>query len=111
LSKSTFISPCHKTSIDKDLTLIFFQTVFRHQVMPRILSSDNGPQFISEFWRELFFYWVPRSSSYLHIIHNRTGVKRSLIRLSLKPFVGLFQTVRPIGMNVFFSSNSPIIIR
>ena len=54
LSKRAFISPCHKTSSAKDLALIFFQTVFRQQGMPRILLSDNDPQFISEFWRELF---------------------------------------------------------
>ena len=49
LSKRAFISPCHKTSSAKDLALIFFQTVFRQQGMPRILLSDNGPQFISVF--------------------------------------------------------------
>jgi hypothetical protein len=30
------------------------QTVFRHQGMPRVILSDNGPQFISEFWKQLF---------------------------------------------------------
>jgi hypothetical protein len=53
LSKSVFISPCHKTSSAKDLDVIFFQTVFRQQGMPHILLSDNDPQFISEFWREV----------------------------------------------------------
>jgi hypothetical protein len=48
-SKGTFISPCHKTSSFKDLTLIFFQTVYGHQGIPHILLSDNGTQFIDEF--------------------------------------------------------------
>jgi hypothetical protein len=30
------------------------QTVFRHQGMPRVILSDNGPQFVSEFWKQLF---------------------------------------------------------
>jgi hypothetical protein len=34
--------------------LIFFRTVFRSQGMPRVLLSDNGPQFTSAFWTEFF---------------------------------------------------------
>ncbi len=54
LTKRAYISPCHKSSSAKDLATIFMQTVFRHQGMPRVILSDNGPQFISEFWKQLF---------------------------------------------------------
>jgi hypothetical protein len=49
LTKRDYISPCHKSSNAKDLSTIFMQTVFRQQGMPRVILSDNGPQFISEF--------------------------------------------------------------
>jgi hypothetical protein len=54
LTKRAYISPCHKSSSAKDLATIFMQTVFRHQGMPRVILSDNGPQFVSEFWKQLF---------------------------------------------------------
>jgi hypothetical protein len=54
LTKRAYISPCHKSSSAKDLATIFMQTVFRHQGMPRVILSDNGPQFVSEFWEQLF---------------------------------------------------------
>ena len=47
-----------------------------------------------------FFYWVPRLGWRLHIIHSQMGVRRSLIRLSLKPFVRMFRTGRTVGMSV-----------
>jgi len=54
LTKRVYIEPCTKTASARDLALIFFRTVFRSQGMPRVLLSDNGPQFTSEFWTEFF---------------------------------------------------------
>jgi hypothetical protein len=54
LTKRAYISPCHKSSSAKDLATIFMQTVFRHQGMPRVILSDNGPQFVSAFWKQVF---------------------------------------------------------
>jgi len=54
LSKRAYISPCYKTATAADLARIFFDTVFRNQGMPRVLLSDNGPQFHSDFWTEFF---------------------------------------------------------
>jgi transposase InsO family protein len=54
LTKCAYISPCHKGSNAKDLSTIFMTTAFRHQGMSRVILSDNGPQFISEFWKQLF---------------------------------------------------------
>jgi transposase InsO family protein len=56
LTLRTYISPCQKSSSAKDLTTIFVETVFRHQGMSRVVLSDNGPQFISEFWKQLFAF-------------------------------------------------------
>ena len=54
LTKRAYISPCHKSSSARDLATIFMQTVFRQQGMPRVILSDNGPQFVSEFWKQIF---------------------------------------------------------
>jgi transposase InsO family protein len=37
-----------------DLARIFFDTVFRNHGMSRVLLSDNGPQFHSDFWTDFF---------------------------------------------------------
>ena len=54
LTKRAFIEPCKKTASAGDLARIFFTSVFRSQGMPRILLSDRGPQFVSEFWSSFF---------------------------------------------------------
>jgi len=54
LTKRVYSEPCTKTVSARDLALIFFRTVFRSQAMPRVLLSDNSPQFTSEFWTEFF---------------------------------------------------------
>jgi len=54
LTKRVYVEPCTKTASARDLALIFFRTVFRSQGMPRVLLSDNGPQFTSAFWTEFF---------------------------------------------------------
>jgi hypothetical protein len=54
LTKRAFIEPCTKTASAGDLARIFFASVFRSQGMPRILLSDRGPQFVSEFWSSFF---------------------------------------------------------
>jgi transposase InsO family protein len=54
LTKRAYISPCHKSSSAKDLATIFMQTVFRHQGIPRVILSDNGSQFVSAFWKQVF---------------------------------------------------------
>ena len=61
LSKRAYISPCYKTSTAADLARIFFETVFRNQGMSRVLLSDNGPQFHSEFWTEFLHFSELRS--------------------------------------------------
>ena len=53
-TKRVYIEACTKSASARDLALIFFCTVFRSQGMPRILLSDNGPQFVSAFWKEFF---------------------------------------------------------
>ena len=54
LTMHVYMSPCHKTNSVKDLATIFIQTVFRHQGMSRVILSDNGSQFVGEFWKQLF---------------------------------------------------------
>jgi hypothetical protein len=79
LTKRAYISPCHKGSSAKDLAKIFMTTVFGHQGMPRVILSDNGPQFISEFWKQRF--WGLASGSLQPTILNLMADKKSSTRL------------------------------
>ena len=54
VTKRAWIEPCTKGATARDLAFIFFRTVFRNQGMPRILLSDQGPQFTSDFWKHFF---------------------------------------------------------
>ena len=54
LTKRAWIEPCNDNVSARDVALLFFRSVFRSQGMPRILLSDNGPQFSSTFWQEFF---------------------------------------------------------
>jgi len=54
LTKRAWIEPCNDSVSARDVALLFFRSVFRSQGMPRVLLSDNGPQFASTFWQEFF---------------------------------------------------------
>ena len=52
LGKGVIIEPCSKTDAES-LTRLFIRSFYRHHGLPNSITSDRGPQFISEFWRSL----------------------------------------------------------
>lgn len=46
--------PCSTTATARDLTRLFKDYVWKIHGLPNSILSDRGPQFISEFWRELY---------------------------------------------------------
>ena len=54
LTKRAWIEACNKGISAYELANMFMRTVFRSQGLPTILLSDRGPQFISDFWTDLF---------------------------------------------------------
>jgi hypothetical protein len=95
LTKRVYIEPCTKTASARDLALIFFRTVFRNQGMPRVLLSDNGPQFTSAFWTPIIRSLMARLSD----------LTRRLLKLSAV----LLTLAMTIGISFWFISNSLII--
>jgi transposase InsO family protein len=52
-SKMKHYIPCTKKTKAPDLARLFICHVWRYHGLPRSVVSDRGPQFVSEFWREL----------------------------------------------------------
>jgi transposase InsO family protein len=44
---------CRDTSMDKQLTELFWENVFRLHGLPRSIFLDRGTQFMAKFWRVL----------------------------------------------------------
>jgi hypothetical protein len=53
LGKRPISVPVRDTVTARDLAQIFITHVMRHVGLPDSITSDRGPQFISEFWKEL----------------------------------------------------------
>jgi Chromo (CHRromatin Organisation MOdifier) domain len=45
--------PCWKTTTKEQLAKLFICYVWRYHGLPDTIISDRGPQFVSEFWKEL----------------------------------------------------------
>ena len=53
LTKGVILVPCSKTVNANDIAQLFFDHVFKRFGLHNTLISDRGPQFASEFAREL----------------------------------------------------------
>jgi transposase InsO family protein len=111
LTKRAYISTYHKGSSAKDLATMFMQTVFRHQGMPRVILSDNGPQFVSEFWKQLFLL-LETSIRLTLLYHSQSNggqekFNKTLIE-DLRTYVSHDKT---IGMSACFTLSSHAITR
>ena len=53
-SKRVYTIPCHKTITSEGSARLFKDTVWRYEGFPETVLSDRGPQFVSEFMRELY---------------------------------------------------------
>ena len=60
--------PCRTTTSAPDLANLFLQHVWKHHGLPQDIISDRGPQFTSDFWRQLCSRLgiSPRLSTALH---------------------------------------------
>ena len=55
LCREAVIAPCSKTITAKETALLFIKEVLpRAAGMPRVITSDRGPQFVAHFWKELW---------------------------------------------------------
>ncbi|CAF4458630.1 unnamed protein product, partial [Didymodactylos carnosus] len=54
LTKRAYFKPNKFQATAVDTATIFFETIFRHHSLPRIIISDRDPKFTSLFWQTLF---------------------------------------------------------
>lgn len=54
LSKMAHFAPTTTTVSAVDSARLFFDRVFRHHGLPRVIISDRDPRFTSDFWTSLF---------------------------------------------------------
>lgn len=52
-SKIPVSTPCHKMVTARDLAALWVKHLYRCIGAPDTIVSDRGPQFVSEFWREV----------------------------------------------------------
>ena len=54
LSKGVILTPCSKTGLIAQYTVqLYINNVYAHFGLPDKMISDRGPQFDSQFWKEL----------------------------------------------------------
>ncbi|MBW0500792.1 hypothetical protein O181_040507 [Austropuccinia psidii MF-1] len=54
LRKSMGCHPCHKDDTAMDTALLFWNNIISTCEVPKIIISDRGPKFTSEFWTNLY---------------------------------------------------------
>lgn len=53
-SKIPISIPCHKMVIARDLAALWVKHLYRCTGALDTIVSNQGPQFVSEFWREVY---------------------------------------------------------
>jgi transposase InsO family protein len=53
-SKRIYTAPCNKTINSEGTARLFKDVAWRYEGLPETVISDHGPQFVSEFTRELY---------------------------------------------------------
>ena len=53
LTKMRHFVPCRTTTSAPDLANLFLRHIWKHNGLPQDILSDTGPQFASDFWRQL----------------------------------------------------------
>jgi len=53
LSKMRHLTPCSEKTSSADTAKLYYHNIWKLHGLPRAITSDRGPQFISEFWKRL----------------------------------------------------------
>ena len=52
LSKQAISTPCHSTVTAQDMATMFISHIYQYYGAPQTIVSNQGPQFVSQFWKE-----------------------------------------------------------
>ena len=58
-SRFLFVVPCRKTASAADLAALFYHRIYPTTGVPAVVTADNGPQFRSALWQQLFRHAAP----------------------------------------------------
>lgn len=94
LGKRSYSLPCYKTTTAKEMAFLYYQHVWRDHGAPETITSDRGPQFISEFWDEfckILGIRIRLSSAEHPQTDGQTEIMNQYLDQRLRPFVNHFQ--------------------
>ena len=94
LGKRSISIPCRKTATAQDAAFMYYTYVWRIYGMPRSITSDRGPQFISAFMDELCRLTGTKQklSTANHAQTNgNTEIINRYIKQRIRPFISHFQ--------------------
>jgi hypothetical protein len=94
LSKEAISIPCKKTVTAKDMAHMFIAHICRYFGPPESTVSDRGPQFISQFWKEvtrILGAQLTLSTAYHPQTDGQTEIYNQYLEQRLRPFVNHYQ--------------------
>jgi hypothetical protein len=94
LSKQAISMPCYKTATAEDMARLFISHVYRYYGPPQTIVSDRGPQFTSQFWKELcriLGVQLKLSTANHPQTDGQTEIMNQYIDQRLRPFVNYYQ--------------------
>jgi hypothetical protein len=92
MSKHVHLAPVRDDIDAPGLPRVFFDTVFRHHGLPRVIISDRDPCFTGNFWQSLFKLLGTRlalSTSHDPETDGQTERANRALEDMLRPFVSI----------------------
>jgi transposase InsO family protein len=94
LGKRCYSLPCYKTTAAKEMARLYYRHIWRTHGTPESITSDRGPQFISDFWDEfckILGVKLRLSSAEHPQTDGQTEIMNQYLDQRLRPFVNHFQ--------------------
>jgi hypothetical protein len=100
------VSPLTPRSVQKEWLYYFFREVWKHHGLPRAVLSDQGPQFITKFMRELYRILGLNPQLQYLITHRPMARLNILTKSSKDTFESSLPSTRAIWTICFLQLNS-----
>jgi hypothetical protein len=95
LSKEIKIAPISDDTTASAIARVYFDNVFRHKGLSRVIISDRDPRFTSHFWRTLFRLLgtnLSFSTAFHPETNGQTERANRVIKEALRPYVNARHT-------------------
>jgi transposase InsO family protein len=94
LGKRPINIPCRDTITAKELVPLFLMHVARHVGLPYSITSDRGPQFVSDFWNETcrrLGIKIKLSTANMPQTDGQTEIVNQYFDQRLRPYINYYQ--------------------